>query len=152
VRLDHEHSLFPYHTDISPLTGLGKAIRAVAFSPLSKLLAAAGDAGIIALYDMDHGEHVQNLSVGPGATSWITSLDFSDSGEYLLSGSMDGKVRVWSIERRACVATHAETDKTLWCVRWLPKSSRAGDVMRGESFCTAGANRSISFYREATGV
>ena len=97
------------------------------------MLAAAGDAGVIALYDMEHGEHVQNLSTGSQA-SWITSLDFSDTGEYLLSGSMDGKVRVWSIDRRACVATHSETEKTLWSVRWLPKTGKTGDVMRGESF------------------
>lgn len=99
--------------------------------------------GIIALYDMKHGEHVGNLT---GHSSWITSLDWSDTGEYLLSGSMDGKVKVWSVERNACVATHSETDKALWAVRWLPKT------FKSEMFCTAGANRSISFYREATGV
>ncbi|WZH46112.1 gtp-binding protein beta subunit-like protein [Fusarium acuminatum] len=124
------------------LSGLAKPVRSVAFSPGNTRLAAAGDAGIIALYDMKHGEHVGNLT---GHSSWITSLDWSDTGEYLLSGSMDGKVKVWSIERAACVATHSETDKALWSVKWLPKT------VRSEMFCTAGANRSLSFYREATG-
>ncbi|KAF4584384.1 WD40/YVTN repeat-like-containing domain protein [Ophiocordyceps camponoti-floridani] len=124
------------------LSGLVKPVRAVAFSPGSSRLAAAGDAGVIALYDMKHGEHVGNLT---GHASWITSLDWSFSGEYLLSASMDGKVKVWSVERAACVATHSETDKALWAARWLPKTGR------GEMFCTAGANRSISFYREASG-
>lgn len=59
--------------------------------------------------------------------------------------AFDGKVKVWSIERRACVATHSETDKAVWNVKWLPK------VGKTECFATAGANRSISFYREATG-
>ncbi|KAJ4122498.1 Ski complex subunit Rec14 [Fusarium oxysporum] len=81
------------------LSGLAKPVRSVAFSPGNTRLAAAGDAGIIALYDMKHGEHVGNLT---GHSSWITSLDWSDTGEYLLSGSMDGKVKVWSIERSAC--------------------------------------------------
>ncbi|KAG8417631.1 Ski complex subunit Rec14 [Metarhizium acridum] len=125
------------------LSGLSKPVRAVAFSPASSRLAAAGDAGIIALYDMKHGEHVGNLT---GHSSWITTLDWSDTGEYLLSGSMDGKVKVWSIERSACVATHSETDKALWTARWLPKTGKS------EMFCTAGANRSLSFYREATGA
>ncbi|KAF5533116.1 GTP-binding protein beta subunit [Fusarium mexicanum] len=80
------------------LSGLAKPVRSVAFSPGNTRLAAAGDAGIIALYDMKHGEHVGNLT---GHSSWITSLDWSDTGEYLLSGSMDGKVKVWSIERSA---------------------------------------------------
>ncbi|KAF5018032.1 hypothetical protein F66182_10006 [Fusarium sp. NRRL 66182] len=124
------------------LSGLAKPVRSVAFSPANTRLAAAGDAGIIALYDMKHGEHVGNLT---GHSSWITSLDWSDTGEYLLSGSMNGKVKVWSIERTACVATHSETDKALWSVKWLPKT------VRSEMFCTAGANRSLSFYREATG-
>jgi superkiller protein 8 len=124
------------------LSGLAKPVRSVAFSPGNTRLAAAGDAGIIAIYDMKHGEHIGNLT---GHSSWITSLDWSDTGEYLLSGSMDGKVKVWSIERTTCVATHSETDKALWSVKWLPKT------VRSEMFCTAGANRSLSFYREATG-
>jgi WD40 repeat protein len=59
--------------------------------------------------------------------------------------SLDGKVKVWSIEQRTCVATHSETDKALWSVKWLPK------VDRTERFATAGSNHSIAFYREATG-
>lgn len=145
--------------DSSSFTGLIKPIRAVAFSPGCKLLAAAGDAKVIGLYDVASGEQVANLT-GHGA--WIFSLSWSDTGEYLLSGSVafgiyhppklmangsafDGKAKVWSIDQRACVATHTETDKTLWSVKWLPK------IGRSEGFATAGANRSISFYREATG-
>ncbi|KAL8733353.1 MAG: hypothetical protein Q9166_002177 [cf. Caloplaca sp. 2 TL-2023] len=124
------------------LPGLIKPVRAVSFSPAGKLLAAAGDARVIALYDVASGEQVANLS-GHGA--WIFSLDWSDTGEFLLSGAFDGKAKVWSIDRRECVATHTETDKTLWSVKWLPKTGRS------EGFATAGANRSISFYREATG-
>ncbi|GAP91033.1 putative meiotic recombination protein rec14 [Rosellinia necatrix] len=124
------------------LPGLVKPVRAVAFSPAGTRLAAAGDSGIIAIYDTKHGEHVGNLT---GHNAWIMSLDWSDTGEYLLSGSFDGKAKVWSVERSACVATHSETDKALWAVRWLPKT------VRNEMFCTAGANRSLTFYREATG-
>jgi superkiller protein 8 len=125
------------------IVGLAKPVRAVAFSPGNSRLAAAGDAGVIALYDMLHGEHVGNLT---GHSSWITSIDWNDTGEYLLSGAMDGKAKVWSIDRGASVATHSETDKALWAVRWLPKTGK------NEAFCTAGANRSLSFYREATGA
>ena len=61
-----------------------------------------------------------------------------------LYSASDGKTKVWSIETRTCVATHTETDKTVWSVKWLPKT------VRTEMFATAGANRSISFYREAS--
>ncbi|KAI1839829.1 hypothetical protein JX265_005113 [Neoarthrinium moseri] len=125
------------------LPGLVKPVRTVAFSPAGTRLAAAGDASLIALYDMKFGEHVGNLT---GHAAWITSVDWSDTGEYLLSGAFDGKVKVWSIDRAACVATHSETDKALWSVKWLPKTGK------NEMFVTAGANRSLTFYREATGI
>jgi superkiller protein 8 len=64
-------------------TGLIKPVRCVAFSPGSKLLAAAGDAKVIALYDVKCGEQVVNLT-GHGA--WVLSLDWSHTGEFLLSG------------------------------------------------------------------
>ncbi|KAI9872416.1 MAG: hypothetical protein M1830_001637 [Pleopsidium flavum] len=124
------------------LPGLVKPVRAVAFSPGGKLLAATGDSRIIAIYDVSSGEQVASLT---GHAAWVFSLDWSDTGEFLLSGAFDGKVKVWSIDQRSCVATHTETDKTLWSVKWLPKTGRS------ECFATAGANRSISFYREATG-
>ena len=63
----------------------------------------------------------------------------------VLYRSFDGKAKIWSIETKACVATHSESDKTLWSVKWLPKTHRA------EMFAVAGAGKSISFYREASG-
>ena len=63
--------------------GLLQPVRAVVFSPKDTLLAAAGDSRVIALYDVSNGDQVANLT-GHGA--WILSLDWSDTGEYLLSG------------------------------------------------------------------
>ncbi|PYH95881.1 WD domain protein [Aspergillus ellipticus CBS 707.79] len=143
----HENgSVYIFSTDTGrmpfSLSGLVKPARAVAFSPGGKFLAAAGDSKVIALYDTSSGEQVANLS---GHSAWIMSLSWSHTGEYLLSGSFDGKVKVWSIDTRTCVATHSETEKAIWSVKWLPKLGRS------EGFATAGANRSLSFYREATG-
>ena len=59
--------------------------------------------------------------------------------------AFDGKVKVWSIDTKLCVATHSETEKPIWSVKWLPKTGRT------EGFVTAGASGNISFYREATG-
>ncbi|KAI5837506.1 WD repeat-containing protein-like protein 61 [Morchella snyderi] len=125
------------------LPGLLKPVRCVAFSPAGKLLAACGDSNFIALYDVASGEQVANLA---GHSSWVFSVAWSSTGEYILSGSFDGKAKVWSTETKACVATHSETDKALYVVKWLPKGQTVG-----EGFLTAGANRRICFYREATG-
>ncbi|APA12188.1 hypothetical protein SS1G_10828 [Sclerotinia sclerotiorum 1980 UF-70] len=128
---------------VHSLPGLVQPIRTIAFSPLSTYLAAAGDSATIALYSVAHGEQVANMT---GHTAWIFSIDWSFTGEYLASGAWDGKVKVWSVEGRNCVATHSETDKALWAVKWLPKVQG-----RSEAFVTGGANGSLSFYREATG-
>ncbi|KAJ9656828.1 Ski complex subunit Rec14 [Neophaeococcomyces mojaviensis] len=124
-------------------------VRTIRFSPGGTLLAAAGDARIISLYDARSGEAVANLG---GHDAWITSLDWSHTGEYLLSGSMDGKVKVWSVETRTCVATHSESEaQGLWSVQWLPKGETSGERTKAERFVTAGNGRLISIYREASG-
>jgi superkiller protein 8 len=80
------------------------------------------------------------------------SLSFNFSGEYLLSGAFDGKSKVWSIERRQCVATHMENDSIVWAVTWLPRPpGDRGAFGRSEMFAVAGAGKGISFYREASG-
>ncbi|KAF2018055.1 WD40 repeat-like protein [Aaosphaeria arxii CBS 175.79] len=144
----HENgSIYIFNNDSGRLAhsvaGLVHPIRSVAFSPASKLLAAAGDARIIALYDVNSGEQVANLT---GHGGWVLSLDWSDTGEYLLSGSHDSKAKIWRIETRSCVATHSHGDKPLWTVKWLPKV--AG---RSEMFALGGGNQAISLYREAAG-
>ncbi|KAK8185902.1 WD40-repeat-containing domain protein [Phyllosticta citribraziliensis] len=143
----HENgSVYIFNNDtgrlLHSLPGLIKPIRTLSFSPGCKLLAAGGDARTIAIYDVSSGEQIAILS-GHGA--WVMSLDWSATGEYLLSGSFDGKAKVWSIESRTCVATHSESDKALWTVKWLPKTQGS------EKFAVAGAGKAISFYREASG-
>ncbi|KAF2846279.1 WD40 repeat-like protein [Plenodomus tracheiphilus IPT5] len=128
---------------VHSLAGLVHPVRSVAFSPASSLLAAGGDARIIALYDVKSGEQVANFT---GHGGWVLTLDWSDTGEYLLSGSHDSKAKVWRIETRMCVATHAHGDKPLWTAKWLPKAP-----MKSEMFALGGGNNSISFYREAAG-
>ncbi|KAK7568644.1 Ca2+/calmodulin-dependent protein kinase [Phyllosticta citricarpa] len=143
----HENgSVYIFNNDtgrlLHSLPGLIKPIRTLAFSPGCKLLAAGGDARTIAIYDVSSGEQIAILS---GHVAWVMSLDWSATGEYLLSGSFDGKAKIWSIDTRTCVATHSESDQALWTVKWLPKTQGS------EKFAIAGAGKDISFYREASG-
>lgn len=143
----HENgSIYVFNNDTGrlahSLAGLVKPVRSIAFSPSTTLLAAAGDSRTIALYDVKSGEQIANLA---GHGGWVLTLDWSDTGEYLLSGSHDGKAKIWSITSRQCVATHSHGDKPLWSAKWLPKSTRS------EMFALGGGNNAISFYREAAG-
>jgi len=69
-------------------------VRCLAFSPGGKLLAAAGDSKMIVLYESSSGEQVANLT---GHSSWIMSLDWSHTGEYLLSGLASPKPTLYGI-------------------------------------------------------
>ncbi len=76
-------TIYGLFRNVKTSLGLVKPVRAVAFSPGGKLLAAAGDSKLIALYDVSSGEQVANLT---GHGGWVFSLDWSNTGEYLLSG------------------------------------------------------------------
>lgn len=101
---------------------------------------------------MQSGEVVANLS---GHSAWVMSLDFNSTGQYLLSGAFDGKCKIWDVETRACVATHGESEKGLWSVKWLKRAKEQQGTgiggIRGDLFAVAGAGRAIYFYREASG-
>jgi len=71
--------------------------------------------------------------------NFVTRTDFD-------ARSHDSNAKVWRIETRTCVATHAYSDKPLWTAKWLPKIAA-----KSEMFGLAGGNNSISFYREAAG-
>lgn len=70
---------------------------------------------------------------------------FMDDGKLTQQSGFDGKIKVWSMQTKTCVATLSETDKAVWSVKWLPKTGKT------EAFATVGENCSIAFYREATG-
>ncbi|KAJ5740942.1 hypothetical protein N7493_000814 [Penicillium malachiteum] len=126
------------------VTGLVKPVRAVAFSPGSRILAAAGNSKVILLYDTASGEQIGTLS---GHEAWVVSLSWSFTGEYLLSSSFDGKVKVWNIETKACVSTQAQNDQVVWSTKWFVKSVNG----KSDAFAMAGADKNILFYREASG-
>jgi WD40 repeat protein/serine/threonine protein kinase len=76
------------------LEGHTDGILSVAFSPDSKLLASAGFAGTVRIWDMAIGKETQQL---PDHTWAIASVAFSPDGQYLVSASNDTTVRVWDL-------------------------------------------------------
>lgn len=123
-------------------------MRTLSFSPGNTLLAAAGDSTLISLYDTSSGETVALLR---GHEAWITSVDWSHTGEYLVSASLDGKVKIWSVETRQCVCTMTDGEgRGIWGTKWVPR--REGESGKAERFVTGGNGGSIGIYREASGA
>lgn len=132
------------------IPGLSQPIRTVKFSPGTHYLAVAGDAKFISLYNVVSNEHVSDFK---GHDGWIFSLAWSSTGEYLLSGSYDGKVKVWSMETMSIGNTQTENSSPILCVAWLEKGWGQGVIGgKNKGFVTVGEDKAIRWYREAGGA
>jgi WD40 repeat protein len=86
-----------------------KAIRSTAISPDGKLLATAGDDGIVRLWEAATFKWIRQLGRQSAA---VYSVAFSDNGKLLVSAGFDGSVRVWDLEtftQRQILSTAAES-------------------------------------------
>src|SRR4051812_41113999 len=71
------------------LHGCEGPVRAMAYSPDGRLLAAGGDDMKVRLWDLASGELLFTLSQH---TDWVRALAFSPDGQLLASGGWNGKV------------------------------------------------------------
>jgi WD40 repeat protein len=88
-------------------SGQGRGAGALAFSPDGSRIALGGADGTIRLRDSRSGRELADL---PGHTAGIASISFDPTGAYLVSGSRDSSVRVWSLSSRTTVARLAMRD------------------------------------------
>ncbi|QDU19206.1 WD40 repeat domain-containing protein [Urbifossiella limnaea] len=73
---------------------LDVGVRAVAFDPAGKYLAAAGVTDTVFVWDVDTQEAVFELA---GHQETVHAVAFDPSGSYLVSGGDDMTVRVWDV-------------------------------------------------------
>lgn len=76
-------------------TGHSGNVTALACSPTGKILASADDQGTIILWDLGPGKLLKRMR-GHGRGG-IWSLDWSAESTVIVSGGMDGTVRVWDV-------------------------------------------------------
>ena len=87
---------------VARLGGFSGAVRSVAFSPDSALLAAGGDDGTVRLWAVHTGEP-RGVLTGTGGA--VRSVAFNPDGTQLASGGEDNAVRLWDVQTRAQLAT-----------------------------------------------
>jgi WD40 repeat protein len=75
-----------------PLTDASRAVQALAYSPDGKLLAVAGEGGVIDLWDVRDRKVAKSLT---GHTAVVTALAWSKDGRRLVSASTDKTAIVW---------------------------------------------------------
>ncbi len=104
----------------------GSPVTAVAFSADQQLVAAGGQDGSIALFDIRGGRALPRLD---GQNGSVTSLEFSPSGTRLVSASTNGTVRVWPVTTGAipgdapntlCTKLSSNMSEQQWEL-WVPR-------------------------------
>jgi WD40 repeat protein len=73
--------------------GSGSPVRALALASGGKLLAAAGDDGIVRIWDARTGKDLAALD---GHRGRIHAVAFSPDGRFLASAGSDGIVKIWT--------------------------------------------------------
>ena len=118
---------------------LGAAVNAVAFAPRGGAVAVASQDRSIYLFDV----HTRQPLVLRGHLDQVIGLAFSADGSRLASGSWDGQIRVWDLERgRAAsrvIEGHADA---VHAVRFLPD---------GKLLASAGTDKTARLWELSTG-
>lgn len=78
-------------------------IRAVAFSPDGKRIAAGGDQNILFVYNIQTGEQERAFE---SHTDWIRAVSWSADGTMVAAASDDNTATVWSVTQGNLVKTH----------------------------------------------
>ncbi|KAI8867429.1 WD40 repeat-like protein, partial [Ramicandelaber brevisporus] len=127
------------------------AVNVVRFSPISSILASAGDDGTIIMWkDTQQGQSLMGddngdseiwkaVSMLRGSRADIYDIAWSPDGRFLISGSIDNTARIWDARTARCL--HVLTDHSHYVqgVGWDP-------IQDGRYIVTQGSDRAVCVY------
>lgn len=106
-------------------------IRSIAFSPDGSTL-ASGSATQLSLWDVQKAERLATLH---GHQAGINAICFRADGRILASGSSDETIRLWDVERRACIdilcSERPYEGMNITCASGLSEAQRAALLALG---------------------
>mmetsp|Transcript_8326 Transcript_8326/g.25027 ORF Transcript_8326/g.25027 Transcript_8326/m.25027 type:complete len:687 (-) Transcript_8326:148-2208(-) len=96
----------------------GCAMNCVTTSSDASIVAAGFQESSIRVWDYKSGQ--QNGTKLVGHSGPVFSVDLSLCGRYLLSGSEDGTVRLWSVQLKTDLVAYRGHNHPVWSVAWGP--------------------------------
>ncbi|KAE9414071.1 hypothetical protein Angca_002847 [Angiostrongylus cantonensis] len=130
---------FDFGEDVTP----GSGITRILSHPTMPLTITAGDDRKIRYFDNNTGRLTHSAVAH---VEGISSLAIDPNGLYLLSGSHDGSLRMWNMEKRVCLqeisAHRKKYDASVTCVAFHPSRpliGSAGADSLAKVYCPASA-------------
>jgi WD40 repeat protein/beta-lactamase regulating signal transducer with metallopeptidase domain len=114
-------------------------VLAVAYSPDGKMLASAGDDGVIRLRDLASGRVVGQLE---GHRDAVSCLAFSPDGRTLATGSYDQTVKLWCVATRRQKVTFRGHTNWVFSVAFAPN---------GATLASGGHDKTVRVWDTGTG-
>ncbi|RHZ86949.1 hypothetical protein Glove_42g30 [Diversispora epigaea] len=112
----------------------GCPIRTLDFTPDSSLLISGSDDETISIYDV---RHFNNIAKFTGHDGYVLNVTASANNVHFVSGSTDGKIKLWDIAARQCVDTVGEHKDQVCSLSWNPD---------GDKFLSVSDDKSMRCY------
>ncbi|CAG8455465.1 839_t:CDS:10 [Dentiscutata erythropus] len=116
----------------------GCPIRTIDFTPNSSLLISGSDDETINIYDVRHFNRIGKCT---GLDGFVMSVAAAGDNEHFVSGSTDGKVKLWNIENKQCLSTVGQHTEQVSALSWNPD---------GDKFISVSEDRSLKWYTAAS--
>lgn len=143
----------PSGTLRSTYRGKYRQVRALAWSPDSKLIVSAGESNVIDVWTAKDGIRVQGYA---RHTDQIRGVSWSPDGEYIASAGEDRTVHVWDARTGQTIRIYTGHDRQVTGVAWSPdsrciascsldKSVQVWDVATGYCYVTYTRHREVVY-------